>query len=399
MRFLMTTEFYPPYHIGGDSNYVKWLAEELAKQGHEVHVMFSLDAYELKRGRVTELSFEPSPVHLHPLRSPYGRLEMLLVYVRGKSSYFSREFERLIEEISPDVVHHHSISLLGYDLLRKRGSYLNLYSVLSYWHVCQLSRLFRNGRLCTGNHSCTLCALRSHRPPQLWRHMKAFPRALEDIDTAIVTSDYWRNTLLEKTELPFVIIHNFVPPPPEDMPPSGFSDYFLFVGVLEKHKGIMELVELFNEYWREIGAHLLVAGTGSLEKRLRAYVKRNDLEDVVRLLGWCDHSTLYPLYRDAYALVMPSLWPEGHALAALEALSVGTPLVASNMGALPEVAALQGDGFVCDLDHLKDALIRVRNASPARQQIQDVYRRHFSPEQYLSRYLELIAERRSIVTG
>ena len=75
-------------------------------------------------------------------------------------------------------------------------------------------------------------------------------------------------------------------------------------------------------------------------------------------------------------------------------LSVGTPVVASNMGGLPEIAGLQGEGFVCDLGHLKDALIRARNASPDRQRLRDIYQRHFSPERFLSRYLELVMERR-----
>lgn len=394
VRILMTTTFYPPYHIGGDAVHVKWLAEELAKQGHEVHVMFSIDAYEMKRGRVRQVDVEPGGVYLHPLRSIRGRLETLLVYLWGRSAYFSREFERLLQEVSPDVVHHHNISLLGYNLLRKRGSYLNLYTAHDYWLACQRNDLFRDGQLCVGNRSCSLCVIRSRRPPQFWRRQKAFTRAMRDVDMAIAPSNYACHTLSERTGMPMVTIPNFVPHPPEDIPPSGFSDYFLYVGVLERHKGITELVELFRQHWREIGARLLVAGTGSLEKRLRAYVKSNDLEDVVRLLGWRDHSTLYSLYRDAHALVMPSLWPENAPLVALEALSVGTPVVTSTMGGLPEIAGLQGEGFVCDLDHLKDALIKVRNASPAREQLQDIYQRHFSPDQFTSRYLELIEERR-----
>lgn len=393
----MTTTFYPPYHVGGDAIHVKWLAEELARQGHEVHVMFSLDAYEVKRGRVSEVDIEPGTVHLHPLRSPRGRLEIFLTYLRGQSAYFSREFERLLKEVSPDVVHHHNISLLGYDLLRKRASYLNLYTAHDYWLICQRNDLFRKGHLCTGKRSsaaCAICALRSHRPPQFWRRERAFSHAMWDVDLAIAPSNYVCNTLAEKTWLPVVTIPNFVPYPPKDIPPSGFSDYFLYVGVLERPKGIMELLELFRDHWREIGARLLLAGTGSLEKRLRAYVKNNDLEDVVRLLGWCDQNNLYPLYRDAYALVMPSIWMENAPLVALEALSVGTPVLASNMGGLPEIVGLQGQGFACHPGHLRDALIRVRNASPDREQLQDIYQRHFSPQQFTSRYLKLVMERR-----
>ena len=72
---------------------------------------------------------------------------------------------------------------------------------------------------------------------------------------------------------------------------------------------------------------------------------------------------------------------------------MGTPVLTSNMGGLPEIAGLQGEDFVCDLDHLKEALIIARNACPDRRRLQDIYRSHFSPEQFISRYLELIEEK------
>ena len=49
LKILFPTSFYPPYHLGGDATHVKYLAEELAKKGHEVHVLYSLDAYQIKR--------------------------------------------------------------------------------------------------------------------------------------------------------------------------------------------------------------------------------------------------------------------------------------------------------------------------------------------------------------
>ena len=399
LKFLFTTTFYPPYHIGGDALHVKWLADELAREGHDVHVMFSLDAYELKRGGSRDREAEAGPVHVYPLRSRHGRLETLSTYVLGRSSYFSGQFDRLIADIAPDVVHHHNISLLGYDLLRKRGSYLNVYTAHDYWLVCQRNDLLRGSDRCQRQGRCWPCVARSRRPPQLWRHGQGFRDALSDIDVAIAPSGYVGGVLSEATALPWVTLANFVPEPPEDVPPSGLSDFFLYVGVLERHKGIVELVELFRQAWREIGARLVVAGTGRLEDSLRRYVNGNRLGDAVNLLGWCDHDTLYSLYEDAHALVMPSLWPENAPLAALEALSMGTPVVASDAGGLPEIVGLQGEGFVCQRGQLKETLTRVRNAAPDRQRLRDIYRAHFSPERFTSSYLDILEERRGARAG
>ena len=394
LKFLMTTTFYPPYHIGGDANHVKYLAEELARQGHEVHVMFSLDAYEIKRGKIPDVNIEPGQVYIHPLRSPRGRLEPLLVYLRGRSGYFLKEFDKLLKEISPDLVHHHNISLLGYDLLKKRGSYLNVYTAHDYWLVCQRNDLLKNGQyVCHDNRSCTFCALRYHRPPQLWRRGNAFREAMKDIDLAIAPSNYVGSKLSSTIKVPFVTLPNFIPPPPENIPPAEVTNYFLYIGVLEKHKGVTELVEVFQNNWREIAAQLFVVGTGSLEKHLRSDVEKKGLGDIIHILGWCEQCRVDSLLSHANALVIPSVWLENCPLVTLEALSMGTPVVASNMGGLPEIAGLQGDGFVYDSGHLREALIKVRNARPNWEQIKDIYQQHFSPERFLRRYLELVEPR------
>src|SRR3989441_11984405 len=51
LKFVMTAAFYPPYHLGGDANHVRYLAEALAAQGHEGHVEYSPPALAPQRGR------------------------------------------------------------------------------------------------------------------------------------------------------------------------------------------------------------------------------------------------------------------------------------------------------------------------------------------------------------
>lgn len=110
--FLFTTSFYPPYHIGGDAIHVAYLSRELVARGHEVHVLHSVDAYRLKVKEKRASTEKNDGVHVHSCKSPFGRLSPLSAYAMGRSPY--------VEEISPEVAHHHNISLLGADALRNR---------------------------------------------------------------------------------------------------------------------------------------------------------------------------------------------------------------------------------------------------------------------------------------
>ena len=100
----------------------------------------------------------------------------------------------------------------------------------------------------------------------------------------------------------------------------------LFAGRLTAGKGTREAVEV----WRTSGVDLplVVAGTGPL---------RADLEQAgADVLGWLPHAQLSAVYRRARALVLPSRWQEPFGIVGLEALTMGTPVVAWHSGGVAE---------------------------------------------------------------
>lgn len=133
-RIVMASTFYPPYHLGGDAVHVRYLAEELVRRGHEVHVLHSLDAFALKaRGK------EPKPVrsdvHTHPVSTSLGATSASMAYVLGTNGAAERELERLVQEVKPDWIHHHNISLLGQQVL-SIGDAPKMYTAHDHWLAC-----------------------------------------------------------------------------------------------------------------------------------------------------------------------------------------------------------------------------------------------------------------------
>ena len=394
LTFFFTASFYPPYHLGGDANHVMYLAEELARRGHEVHVLHSLDAYRVKRKRDPGFA-RKSLVTTHRIATSLS-LSAYEAYLFGGSRSVTRQFHHLVKGTKPDVVHHHNISLLGYGILRRIGEYLNLYSAHDYWLICPTSNLVkRDGRICE-TASCKFCGLRQRRPPQVWRYGVSFGKAIDDIDFVIASCEYMKTRLLRKFPgMPVTLIRNFVPEPPKRIGPSGFSDFLLYAAMLERHKGILPLLESYEEFAASTGLRLVAAGEGTLRERVDKLIKAHGLESNVFPIGWVDHGALYSLLKDASALVIPSLWPENAPLVALDALSVGTPVVSSDRGGVPEIVEKLDRDLVFSWERRGDVQRAVRhsikNQEYLRSRSLQVYREFFSAEVFLRSYMKLLS--------
>ena len=233
--------------------------------------------------------------------------------------------------------------------------------------------------------SCFLCALRHGKPPQLWRSSK-FKKA-QEIDLMI-----YPTIILEKmTEVitvKNVVLPNFAPLPPINIPPTICSDYFLFVGALEKHKGILDLIEVFRRLRGNTSAKLLIAGEGSLKENIRNLINEYSLNNSIQLLGTLNREDLYSLYKGAYSIVVPSVWPENSPLVIVEALSVGTPAIVSNIGGLPEIAEKIDKTLIYNYNELEELLITL--SSDKSKKICPKIFENFAPKIYVDKYLDLI---------
>lgn len=383
-RIVMTSTFYPPYHLGGDAVHVKYLAEALVDHGHEVHVLHSMDAYHLKtRGR--EPQPESSEVHVHPVSTSMGPASAAVTYITGSNRRIWRQLKKVVSEVRPDWVHHHNISLLGHEVLGV-GRMPRLYTAHDHWLVCPRSDMMYRGRERCDGSGCTTCSIASGRPPQIWRN-EEFMRSVEGIDRTIAPSHYMSEVLREHAGLRATVLPNFVPRPGcQARTPS----HFLFAGVLEEHKGLDLLLRAYQASGVE--AELHIAGSGSLEGMVDEFEERTGGK--VRKLGFLQREDMLKEISSALCLVAPSACWENSPLSCIEALSMGVPLLVSPRGGLPElvsgpcglVADLTVDGLASALRMFEDERdMRERMAANALRRYEELH----TPEGYISRYLEL----------
>ena len=78
----------------------------------------------------------------------------------------------------------------------------------------------------------------------------------------------------------------------------------------------------------------VMIGEGELRSSIEKKIKEYDLSDRIELLGFVNNP--YPIIRESKVMIMPSRW-EGFGLVAVEALSLGIPVICSNVGGLPGI--------------------------------------------------------------
>jgi glycosyltransferase involved in cell wall biosynthesis len=118
--------------------------------------------------------------------------------------------------------------------------------------------------------------------------------------------------------------------------------YFLFFGSIEPKKNVGRLLEAYLASDIEMPLVIVGARAWKAEGEL-ALLKHRPAEDLrIRQIDYLPADVLATLIRGARAVVFPSLY-EGFGLPVLEAMSLGTPVLASREGSLPEIA---GDAAV-----------------------------------------------------
>jgi glycosyltransferase involved in cell wall biosynthesis len=144
----------------------------------------------------------------------------------------------------------------------------------------------------------------------------------------IAPSDYLKGQILKQVPLKTFTLPNFVAAPPSSLAPSGFSDFFLYASVLEAHKGILQLLKLFEE--NDWSKKLVIVGNGSLKEQIKQEIVQKGLEQKVVLLGgWMMRRFWVAAGRGSvgFAFDVARKQPSD----CLEAYSVGTPVLGQIM--------------------------------------------------------------------
>jgi len=119
-----------------------------------------------------------------------------------------------------------------------------------------------------------------------------------------------------------------------------------YVGRLHEEKGVLNLIRTIPKViGKRDDVKFVIIGEGQLEGELRSYVAAHALSQNVTFAGWIPHDELQEYLARSKLLVLPS-YTEGLPHAMLEAMACGTPVLATPVGAVPEVIHDKETGFL-----------------------------------------------------
>jgi glycosyltransferase involved in cell wall biosynthesis len=342
MRILMLIDSYPPM-IGGAQQYVRNLSIALASRGHDVAVATladtGLEPYE-----------EDNGVRVYRLR---GTLQRAAHVFRDRTyappvpdPELIREIRDVVRRERPQVVHSHNWMERSFLPIKRWSKAKLVATVHDYSLRCPKWILMRDGELCSGPGpvKCISCAGKNYNglakgaAVTIGNWAMAVPeRRLIDMFVPVSTAVAAGNGLLNG-KYPCRIIPNFIPDDigelgddsPEyrgQLPEDG---YLLFVGSLTHQKGINTLLEAYAGL---TGAPPLVLVGYTLPETPTTFPP-----NVVVLKNW-PHSAVMTAWRHSLAGIVPSIWPDPCPGVAMEAMATGKPVIAANIGGLPDIVA------------------------------------------------------------
>ncbi len=343
MRVVHLSWEYPPRIVGGLSRHVYGLSRALASLGVEVVVV------------TLEYPGLPDVEDLGPLR-----------VVRVQSSgYQSPDF--------PAWVHQFNLRMLEAALREARSSGVDIIHVhdwLSASAGIALKHMLRRPLIAT-IHS-TECGRRSGIHDALQRHIAEVEwwLAYESWRT-IACSRYMARELEACLGVPpdkiDVIPNGFTPLPRPDADPSEirrryaapYEKVAFFVGRMVHEKGVEVLVDAGIDLLRRRGdVKFVLAGDGPLRVGMMRKVESAGLGHKFYFLGFVSDEELAEIYSIADVAVFPSIY-EPFGIVALEAMSMGRPVIVSDVGGLGEVVEHMVNGLkvpCCDPHALADAI-------------------------------------------
>ncbi len=347
MRILHISWEYPPRIVGGLSRHVYYLSRELANLGNEVYIV----TLEFPNAAPEE---HTKNLHIYRVKVELASYDFL-TWCYAFNHFFEKKISAIASDI--DIIHAHdwlvSPSAIATKHMLKKP-------LIATFHSLEIGRV--------GSLSNPLSIVINNL--EWWLSYEA--------RFVITTSYSMKNQLIEHFKLPeskiFVINNginiddfNIEVDEKEVKAMLGFSEdekLIGFVGRMTEQKGPRYFVEAMPKILKRYSsARFVLVGDCWQLNEVKNLVSSYGLDQFVRVVGFVSDETLKKILKACDILVIPSVY-EPFGIVALEAMALGTVVIASDVGGLSEIIDNEKNGIKIpprNPDAIADSVIRLLN--------------------------------------
>jgi len=351
------TNLSPPYQRGGAEYVVVRTVEALIDMGHDVFVVSGRPRQKSNQGEFDQNTSEriyrffPWNVYFVLNDHKFPWIIRLLWHVLDTfCPCGGRRIGKILDQEEPDIVITHNLKGIGLSIpraIQKRG--------VPHVHVMHdLQLLIPSGLTIAGQERRSFMTQRFY---SLYRAICRWAFKTPDLvlyPSHYLQEQYERSGFFRDAET--MVMQN---PAPDFRPivrtariPGPLR--LLFVGQLEEHKGIISLLDAFEQL--EIPAQLIIAGEGTMREEVKRRAKMNKR---ISYLGYISTTQLINCLGMADALVVPSLCYENSPTVIYESLEAGIPVLASDIGGVGELVQDGRNGYLFTPGSLEDMVEKI----------------------------------------
>jgi len=408
MRILFAAHQFFPEHYAGTEVVTLNLARELRARGHQTFVLApkrSVPASDLHPGEVEDYDFEGIPVRRvgRPKEDPVH--PRLLDYHNDVMVERTRDY---VHEVGPDIVHaihFQGLSASVIPVFKEFGVPL-VYTATDFWAFCPVVDLQRHdGAMCEGPElvHCLRCIASRNPDSRLRRMVDVTPDVALRGAAALSETPLSRHSnflrqvgiikerpgyirekmeLLDRVIAPSRLMHDLLvangigrdkiqisydgidtskiakaPEGREASAPLRIG----FVGNAAPHKGCDLLIRAFKKLPPSLDATLTIHGNLQRFKPIVKQLRRLAKDDGrITFAGPFRRDEVGRVLSEMDVLVVPSRWYENAPLVICEAFAAGVPVVATNLGTMPELVKHGENGLLFELNNAENLARQLR---------------------------------------
>lgn len=358
MRILTVSCLYPPIEPnGGASIYAHLLTKEYKNNKNEVAVFAGGINPKKNLYEVQEEEYEG--INILRINLDYESFDQPIRRLLG-SKEITEKYQQFLKKFKPDIVHFHSIQGLGIGLITetKKLGIKTAITVHDSWWLCPRQFFLKNDKttFCQQKSlsNCSLCYAFLEEKNKIFKNLKKEYEILLrnkplinifcSIDIKIFPSKFIFNTYSKyiKNQNNWFVSQNGIEIPTIKIPKTNL-DYinFIFVGGGSKEKG----AELLINTWQK---------NFSKNKNIKLNIYGSNTEDIINIIN-SDNICIKEKYKNSDiseimsqndVLIFPSIIPENSPITIKEALAHSLPVIASDVGGVPELIIDNTNGLI-----------------------------------------------------